>query len=154
MSTTPTPTPAPTLSTGQQAAIALLARISPRLTETEQAIIATAMAFSMPAGQNPLQETFTALQGVTNAFAQDPNPTVQTDAAIAGIFSALIGQAVEGVEAATTPAVIVPNAHPGFILTLFHHNIANQEKALAAAQAQVANAPKPALFPAPVVVKP
>jgi len=133
MSTTIT-TPAPALTTGQQSAINLLAKVTPYLSETEQAIVTTAMAFSMPAESNPLMATFTALQGITNAFANSPNTTVATDAQIAGIFSSLIGSVVQGVETATTPATIVANAKPNFFLKLFHPHIAKQEETLAKTQ--------------------
>lgn len=134
-----TPTPVPTLTAAQQNAINILTKVTPYLSTAEQAIVSTAMAFSM--GENPLVETFNAIQGLTQAAATIPNPTIQTYAQLAGIFSGLIGATFQGIETATTPAVLTPNAKPNIFLKIFHPNIAKQEEALAASEAAAAATP-------------
>lgn len=139
--TSPAAVPAQPLTAAQQNAINILTKVTPYLSTSEQAIVSVAMAFTMPS--NPLAETFNAIQGITNSVATLPNPTVDTYAQLAGVFSSLIGQVVEGVETATTPAVITPNAKPNIFLKIFHPHIAQQEEALAAAET-------PAIVPPPL----
>lgn len=144
MSTAPAPLPAQPLTAAQQNAISILTKVTPYLNTSEQAIVSVAMAFSM--GENPVMETFNALMGLTQAAATIPNPTIQTYAQLAGVFSGLIGSVFEGIETATTPAVITPNAKPNIFLKLFHPNIAKQEEAAAAALA----AQTPVIVPPPL----
>jgi hypothetical protein len=134
--TTSAPVPSAPLTAAQQNAINILAKTTPYLSTGSQAIASAFMGIAM--GGGPVMELFNALMGVTNAIATVPNPSVATYAGLASVFESLIGATFEGIETATTPAAITPNAKPNVFLKLFHPTIAKEEEALAASEAAAA----------------
>jgi len=122
------------LTTAQQQVLTAQAEIAKYLQPTTQAIFAVATAAGTP-NEDALTKTLGVISAVTNAAATIPNPSVQAYAGLASFIEQLVASTIGVVASATAPAIVVPDAHPPFILKFLHPNIAKQEEALAASAA-------------------